>query len=309
MTTTYNLDTHFNLGHQFPAAAPQHEQMELPMDTTDRRPAYDMSRVRDNLLARADVQGPQRHEAWINSPNAGSPDRNFYNHIPGQRVMDVPGTEHNPRPLELNAHGNVYDPNVNDKLYSRYAPQMGPHAAETFNRHSVPMRLSTSTVLHTLQRDTATFEEQPDGTKRLSSHRNIQGPIRQDGEWSSMRPDGEYDHEYSEGPIPIIIHQGRPVLVDGHHRLAEMRGRGMTHFNARVFNADQFEDHLDRMKEPRVQDMMDHLIDNHHVTPSVFNRLDAGTDSPWQRLHQAHHDMMPISHEHQPRTYNLDADE
>ena len=189
--------------------------------------------------------------------------------------------------LELDDHGNAFDPKIKDSVYEKYAPQMGEHNHQVFNENAEPMRLSASTILHTLQHSSTTYEHIPraqqvmGGPTERQGHREIQGPI----------------HESTS--IPIVIHQGRPILVDGHHRLAEMRGRGMTHFNAQVFNADQFEARLPRAPHPSPEQMFSHMLDS-HVVPSGMMRSQGQPLSPSRlgALHDEEHNSWALDHRH-----------
>jgi len=50
--------------------------------------------------------------------------------------------------------------------------------------------------------------------------------------------------EQTAMPTHVLINQGIPELVDGHHRTAEWRGRGRSEFPARVLNLDQLGPHV-----------------------------------------------------------------
>ena len=132
----------------------------------------------------------------------------------GQMVMGLPsrGLE---KFQELDYHGNVRDEDskkgFNSDDYHHYGPQMSTMHQEIWNQHGQTKMLPSKTILHTLQPSYDT-----------GSHARITGPL-----------------DKGEPAAHVLINQGIPELVDGHHRTAEWRGRGNTEFPARVLNLDQ----------------------------------------------------------------------
>jgi len=137
----------------------------------------------------------------------------------GQMVMGLPS-----RGLEnfqsLDYHGNVRDEDSKSGFdsddYARYGPQMSTMHQEIWNQHGQTKMLPSKTILHTLQPSYDT-----------GNHARITGPLDKD-----------------EPAAHVLINQGIPELVDGHHRTAEWRGRGRSEFPARVLNLDQLGPHV-----------------------------------------------------------------
>ena len=116
---------------------------------------------------------------------------------------------------ELDHHGNVRDEDTKDGFnsddYHHYGPQMSTMHQEVWNQHGQTKMLPSTTILHTLQPSYDT-----------GSHARITGELRK-----------------NEPAAHVLINQGIPELLDGHHRTAEWRGRGAPEFPARVLNLDQ----------------------------------------------------------------------
>lgn len=111
-------------------------------------------------------------------------------------------------PNELDAHGNVED--SRHPSFAKYAPQRNPDAAKVFAEHGRVVDLHPHTPLHTGQ-----------GAWSTGDLSDVRGP---------MRPDTE---------LPVIMKDGTPYLMDGHHRRAGAAARGET-IRARIVNHEQF---------------------------------------------------------------------
>jgi hypothetical protein len=145
----------------------------------------------------------------------GSTPRENYSHGGrGQMVMGLPS-----RGLEnyqtLDYHGNVLDQDRKKEFssdhYSTYAPQTSQWHEDVWEKHGETKMLPSTTILHTLQPSYDT-----------GSHDRITGTLKK-----------------AEPAAHVLIKNGVPELLDGHHRTAEWRGRGNTEFPARVLNLDQ----------------------------------------------------------------------
>ena len=157
-----------------------------------------------------------------NRPSGGvtSGRRENYSHGgKGQVVMGLPS-----RGLEnfqtLDYHGNVLDEDsktgFNSDDYAHYGPQQSTMHQKIWDEHGQTKMLPSNTILHTLQPSYDT-----------GNHARISGPLDKDAPAAH-----------------VLINQGIPELVDGHHRTAEWRGRGNTEFPARVLNLDQLGPHV-----------------------------------------------------------------
>lgn len=135
----------------------------------------------------------------------------------GQRVMGPPSDPANYQ--HTDAHGNVaVHGEATRGLYNRYGPFRSESHEQFWQQHARPQQVSSTAVLHTGQ--------PAEGT---GSHAYISGPLEKDPE---------------KVHTSIMIHEGTPYLIDGHHTVAEARGRGETSFPARVLNLDQMRDTL-----------------------------------------------------------------
>jgi hypothetical protein len=94
--------------------------------------------------------------------------------------------------------------------FADWGPQFSKHNQALWDKHAEHKQISTSAVLHTGQ-----------GELRNPDHDHIVGP---------MNP---------ESTTKILLHKGVPWILDGHHRLMEARGRGLSTFHASVLNTDQ----------------------------------------------------------------------
>ena len=217
---------------------------------------------------RADVYRAGRTEAPfdVTNPQKGDPPRQNYRFIEGQRVMpelsahhvesygadtwdDAYADEHSNRhwsvsrhfgreqsPLEISHEGNVFQggrwnamgrdagrriarsrgrnvKDANSNPFADWGPQMGGANKTMWSRYGEDRSISTSAVLHTAQLQI-----------RRPGHDHIRGP---------MDP---------SSTVKILLHEGTPWIVDGHHRLMEARGRGLDTVPATVLNTDHLPD-------------------------------------------------------------------
>jgi hypothetical protein len=183
----------------------------------------------------------------------------------GQMVMGPP---HNPQQFgELDAHGNVLDRgNISGRWFKKHGPQMSDNNEAFWDKHAKFQHISTSAVLHTGQSDDQT-----------GTHSYITGPLAP-------------DHPH----VKVVVQGGTPYIADGHHRLAEVRGRGDTHIGAQVLNLDQFtprpEEYIGKRTPP--EDIADHMVKGHDFSPQHINLKRAHED------HEYEHRMGLHDHEH-----------
>ena len=149
----------------------------------------------------------------FNSVHSGA--RENYSHGGrGQMVMGTP-TEGLDKFHELDYHGNVLDHDSKKGFdsddYANYGPQQTDMHEQVWAKHGKVTMIPSNSILHTLQPSYDT-----------GSHSRITGELRDD-----------------EPAANVLIKNGTPELLDGHHRTAEWRGRGRASFPARILNLDQ----------------------------------------------------------------------
>lgn len=151
----------------------------------------------------------------VNDVQEHSEERTAYPHFTGQQVMHLSGDP--AKQQELDPHGNVHEQGPSTlRLYGRYSPDRSAAHADFWREHGRPQQVNTQAVLHTSQESEVT-----------GSHSYISGPL---------------DRETPAANV--LVHNGTPYLLDGHHRVAEHRGRGHDTFPANVVNLDQMRDAL-----------------------------------------------------------------
>lgn len=180
---------------------------------------------------------PKRPAPAVEGPTKSDPPRENYPHAEGQQVMGVHdlGVQH-----ELDRHGNVFDPSLNQNWFNKHTAGMSNNNESLWQRHAETRRIRIDSVLHTGQSAAST-----------GGHAYIHGPL-------------------VNSHTDIAIEGGVPNIADGHHRLAEARGRGETHFSARVRDLD-----AERATHPTIQTykkkdldgIRQHLLDHHGVFP------------------------------------------
>jgi hypothetical protein len=165
----------------------------------------------------------------------------------GQKVLSEGVGEKHEYP-ELDVHGNVDDQNIGYDWYGKHGPQMSDRNQNVWDRHARVQPLNTSTVLHTGQSVAETM-----------THSFITGPL-----------DPKQPH------VNVVVHHGEARVADGHHRLAEARGRGDETVTAHVLNLDQFDKkapvHPKFRNKDNVEDIHRHLIDDHGMDAHAVER-------------------------------------
>jgi hypothetical protein len=196
--------------------------------------------------------------------------RENYRHVPGQTVLPLAGGEneyHVRGPQELDKHGNVFIGERINHLYQQYGPFDKANKG-VWDRHGETRQISASSVIHTGQSATHTGD-----------HSYIDGPLD---------PKREAAH--------VLIHQGHPYMMDGHHRTAEYRGRGMETLPARVLDLDKLHANIDVHpkfgKHSHVDDVVDHMIRHHGVSPNSIGEL-AKDHRGMMRWHEGSHENFP----------------
>ena len=145
-----------------------------------------------------------------------APRENYSHGGRGQMVMGLPSRGLD-KFQELDYHGNVQDQDSDSKKsfnsddYARYGPQISQWHEDVWAKHGETKMLPSTTILHTLQPSYDT-----------GSHARITGPLDKD-----------------QAAAQVLVKDGIPEFLDGHHRTAEWRGRGSEEFPARVLNLDQ----------------------------------------------------------------------
>lgn len=204
--------------------------------------------------------GRERKPPDLSNPQPGDAPRDHYRHTTGQMILPEPAhsdiwPEHygyvhenakkdydgsgKPKADELDRHGNVFQwtrfrlmgdvasrRRGESREYRKYykpdsfndwGPQMSQENANLWNnpKYTVHKQISTSAVLHTGQQ--------------------------------SLRDDGKHTH--ITGPmdpgstVKILLHEGTPWIVDGHHRLQEARGRGLDLVHAHILDTSKLPEH------------------------------------------------------------------
>jgi hypothetical protein len=162
------------------------------------------------------------------------PPRTNYPNAKGQMVIGLKNPE---QFHELDQHGNVYDRTFKDRDFKHNGPQFG-HNNDVWDKHAKRTMISVNAVLHTGQHADDTGD-----------HSYIHGPLD------------------PNRPTSILVRGGTPWIVDGHHRLAEARGRGDTHFSADVLNKDQMPQRQVAKIGKKDQAGLDAHFLNDHVHP------------------------------------------
>ena len=139
-----------------------------------------------------------------------APRENYSHGGENQTVMGLPH-EFN-RTFTLDKHGNVEDPDLTYDDYHQHNPDMSRMHEAVWAEHAQTKMLPSKTILHTGQPASDTGD-----------HAGITGPL-----------------DKNEPAAQVLVKKGVPILIDGHHRTAEWRGRGRSEFPARVLNLDQF---------------------------------------------------------------------
>ncbi len=205
--------------------------------------------------------GASRHDDVLSHPE----DRGDYPQAKGQMVMGPP---HNPQQFGvLDAHGNVLDRgSISGRWFKKHGPQMSYSNEAFWNKHAKFQSISTSAVLHTGQ-----------SVDETGSHSYVTGPLA-------------HDHPH----VKVVVQGGNSFIADGHHRLAEARGRGDTHVGAQVLNLDQFTHRPEAYIGKRTpnEDIADHLVKAHNYSPHFLGRKDAF------ETHAAEHRQGLHDHEH-----------
>lgn len=118
---------------------------------------------------------------------------------------------------QVDRHGNQVDHSrATADLYSKYGPFLSAKHDQWWNENAPVHQVDSTSLLHTAQPATGT-----------GTHSYVAGPL------DKSSPAGS-----------VLIHNGVPHLIDGHHRVAEYRGRGEPSFPARVLNLDQYRDQI-----------------------------------------------------------------
>ncbi|MFE2101612.1 hypothetical protein [Streptomyces sp. NPDC059468] len=255
-----------------PFAGPQFEQTALPVlrDTRTSHEAKKQTELRAKYHLTRDIplhlqthykpgalniSHPVPHPGGMRTAvtTIGSPrdtslihdeERDKYPQAEGQMVMGPP---HNPQQFgHLDGHGNVVDPKIGDRWFTKHGPQMSPGNEAFWNKHAKFQSISTSSVLHTGQ---TAYE--------TGSHSYITGPL-------------DPDHPH----VKVVIQGGTPYVADAHHRLAEARGRGDSHVGAHVLNLDQFTpEQMPKIKKKTApEDVVDHMVKHHGYHPNMNAR-------------------------------------
>lgn len=283
-----------------------HTQMELglkiPRSTPGKGGENEM-RARYHL-ERADPTPleEQRNTEYSGPGRTGAGHSTASRVIPGKRGLrvgdvDIPARENYPIPegqgvlnhktgstydLSTDKHGNVYDPLISHpKIYLGMGPQFSDSAEKTWSKHATRQRVSSTAVLHTIQPAADT-----------GNHKYIVGPMKTEG----SRP-------------AILVHEGTSYLVDGHHRVAEARGRGYSHFEADVLDSSKFPPPSKSLpKVPSLSgasttSVVDHLKKKHNMNSNEIkgyrkDRDDAGADL--REIHENDHMYENQDHSHAP---------
>jgi hypothetical protein len=181
--------------------------------------------------------GSHRDDELIVHPE----ERDNYPVPEGQMVMGPP---HNPQQFGVvDGHGNVNDSSIGARWFRQHGPQMNDENEEFWDRHAKFQKISTSAVLHTGQ---TAYE--------TGSHSYVTGPLAP-------------DHPH----VKVVVQNGTSLIADGHHRLAEARGRGDSHVGAQVLNLDQFQaEQMPKIKKKTpAEDIVDHLVKYHGYSPTL----------------------------------------
>ena len=210
-------------------------------------------------------------------PAPGDAPRTNYPHAPGQLVMghsDLSETH------ELDHHGNAWS-NNNAHLHSAVGPQFSNLAEHIWNTKGVSQHVRTDTVIHTGQHaDETDYDRHNQGTQ----HRYIVGPLDQ------------------SKPMADVAHvDGMPFLADGHHRLAESRGRGESSIHVRTLDVDKVK--AEATPGPKVSHktpdaMYKHLLNDHLQDHNSLEASRSHAD-----MHRAlHHTLVDHFHSATPET-------
>lgn len=205
-------------------------------------------------------------------PVSADPARENYPHAPGQMVM---GATDLSETHELDHHGNAFDEDLGH-LHSKVGPQFTNLAEHIWATKGVSRNVRADSVIHTGQ----PAESTDHGRYGEEKHRYITGPLDQ------------------SKPIADVAHvEGMPFLADGHHRLAEARGRAEDSVHVRTLDVDKVRAEATRM--PKITSRNPTALEQHLLGAHMHDHASVahGGHEP---MHEALHRRTLTDHFHAP---------
>ena len=236
---------------------------DSPYAPFSKRPDHERFSQNQQTAHRA-ITGERKIAGRSPYPQPGDAARENYPHAAGQLVM---GATDLSETHELDHHGNAFDEDLGH-MHSKVGPQFSDLAEHIWATKGVSRNVRADSVIHTGQPAYST----DDGDIRTGSdkHRYITGPIRKDE------------------PIADVAHvEGMPFLADGHHRLAEARGRGEDSVHVRTLDVDKVNAEATRM--PKITNRNPKSLENHLLTAHILGHYQTDASRNHQQMHEALH--------------------
>jgi hypothetical protein len=198
----------------------------------------------DRLSGGVMPQFPERRDMDPLNPRPLDHPRTNYRQAEGQQVMGFPDLSET---HELDLHGNVYK-KMDQGFYGKYTSK-----SREWDK-TPTTQVNTNSIFDTGQK-----------AEDTGPHDYIKGKMKENN------------------PAYIVLKDGKPTIADGHHRIAEYRGRGIETMPVKIRNADEEEAVKPTLPSVGTGDMAQHLEEHHPVWEDL-----AQHDSNWHAVAHIH---------------------